>query len=132
MKGEGVIPAQWQRFYQEHILDQIPHKKDATILAVYTDYESDETGSYTFALGTEVTAVDHIANGMKSYSIPESNYVVFTTRIGPVQEIVVEAWQHIWEWSKTNKRAFATDFEVYDERCADPQNSQVDIYISVL
>jgi predicted transcriptional regulator YdeE len=131
MTGNGVIPAQWESFYKDQTLDTIPSKKNSKIMAIYTDYESDETGSYTFALGTEVTDVDDVPQGMKSYSIPECNYMVFTTRKGPIQEIVVEAWMYIWEWSKTNNRAFLTDFELYDERCADPENSQVDIYISV-
>ncbi len=132
MKGEGVILSQRQSFYRDRMLEKIPNKKNSNILAVYTDYESDETGSYTFALGTEVTNIDDVPNGMKSYSIPECNYMVFTTRKGPIQEIIVEAWQYIWEWSKTNKRAFLTDFELYDERCNDPENSQVDIYISII
>jgi predicted transcriptional regulator YdeE len=132
MNGEGVIPAQWESFYKDRTLEKIPNKKNANILAIYTDYESDETGSYTFAIGTEVTNLDDVSNGMKSYTIPECKYMVFTTRKGPIHEIVVEAWQSIWEWSKTNKRAFLTDFEWYDERCADPENSQVDIYISVV
>lgn len=132
MKGEGVIPALWEGFYKDLTLDQIPNKKNSNILGIYTNYESDETGSYTYALGTEVTMINEIPNGMQSYSIPEGNYMVFTTRKGPVPEIVVEAWQYIWEWSRTNTRAFLTDYELYDERCTDPLNSQVDIYISII
>ncbi|SDZ09766.1 Predicted transcriptional regulator YdeE, contains AraC-type DNA-binding domain [Evansella caseinilytica] len=131
MKGEGVISGQWASYYQDGVFERIPNKKHAGTLAIYTDYQSGETGPYTFALGAEVSAVEEVPQGMKAYSIPASDYVVFTTRTGPVQEIVVEAWQYIWEWSKTNKRAFKTDFELYDDRCADPDNSQVDIYISV-
>ncbi|UUZ81336.1 GyrI-like domain-containing protein [Paenibacillus sp. P26] len=132
MRGEGVIPSEWGRLYQERTLERVPNKANANVLALYTDYESDEKGSYTFALGAGVTEAGEIPDGMKIFTIPESDYVVFTTRRGPVHEIVVEAWQHIWEWSRTNRRAFLTDFELYDERCADPANSQVDIYISVV
>lgn len=131
MNGEGMIPAQWANFYQEQILEQIPNKKNSAILALYTQYESDETGTYTFALGTEITEYQTIPNGLEEFEIPESNYIVFTTRKGPVQEVVFEAWQEIWEWSKKNERAFQTDFELYDERAIDPMNSQVDIYISI-
>jgi predicted transcriptional regulator YdeE len=28
-------------------------------------------------------------------------------------------------------RAFLTDYEVYDQRAADPQNSQIDVYIGL-
>lgn len=132
MNGEGVIPAKWNLFFREGALEHFPSRKNETILAVYTDYESDETGSYTFGIGTEIAPLDLVPAGMTSYSVADGSYVVFTTRKGPVFEIVVEAWAYIWEWSKTHKRAFLTDFEVYDERCMDPANSQVDIYISVL
>ncbi|MBM7587907.1 putative transcriptional regulator YdeE [Bacillus pakistanensis] len=132
MRGVGVIPTQWQNFYQNQLLESIPNKKNETILALYTEYQSDEKGPYTFAIGTKVTNLNEMPNGMKSFSIPEGRYMVFTTRKGPVNEVVIETWQYIWEWSKTNKRAFLTDFELYDERCADPDNAQVDIYISIL
>ncbi|MDQ0162821.1 GyrI-like domain-containing protein [Aeribacillus alveayuensis] len=132
MKGEGVIPSLWQSFNKHSIIEKIPNKKNPNILAIYTNYESDEAGSYTFAIGAEVTTINQVPTGMKSFFIRECPYVVFTTRKGSIPEIVVEAWQYIWEWSKTNKRAFLTDFEVYDERCKNPENSQVDIYISVI
>ncbi|WP_268234762.1 GyrI-like domain-containing protein [Fictibacillus barbaricus] len=57
--------------------------------------------------------------------------MVFTTRKGPIPEVVIEAWQEIWDWSEDRERAYKTDFEVYGENAKDPQNSQVDIYISV-
>lgn len=132
MNGVGVIPAQWDLFFREGALEPFPSRKSDTILAVYTEYESDETGSYTFGIGTEIAPLDQLPAGMTSDCVAEGSYVVFTTRKGPGSEIVVEAWAYIWEWSKTHKRAFLTDFEVYDERCIDPANSQVDIYISVL
>lgn len=131
MNGEGIIPALWANFYQEQILDLIPNKKNPTILALYTRYKSDETGPYTIAIGTEIAENRTIPDKLEKFEIPESNYIVFTTRKGPVQEVVVEAWQEIWEWSKTNERAFQTDFELYDERAIDPLNGQVDIYISI-
>lgn len=131
MSEEALIPKQWEKFYSNQLVHQIHRKKNSTILALYTNYESDENGLYSFAIGAEVNNVEQIPNGMTSFSIEPSQYVVFTTRKGPVQEVVVEAWQHIWEWSKTNKRAFSTDFESYDDRSIDPNNSQVDIYISI-
>ena len=45
--GNGKIPALWARFYSENILDKIPNKKnDFTIIAAYTDIETDENGPY--------------------------------------------------------------------------------------
>ncbi|WP_249435955.1 GyrI-like domain-containing protein [Paenibacillus sp. Marseille-Q4541] len=131
LKGEGVIPSLWSNFYENQILELIPGKKNSSVLALYTQYESDETGTYTIALGTEITEDSGAPSELGEFIIPESNYIVFTTRKGPVHEVVVEAWQEIWEWSKHNERAFQSDFELYDARAIDMTNGQVDIYISV-
>ncbi|WP_230199166.1 GyrI-like domain-containing protein [Risungbinella massiliensis] len=131
MSGNGIIAKQWENFYQNNIHAQILNKKDTSILALYTDYESDETGSYTYALGAQVEDTVDVPEGMEKIIIPPAKYVVFTTSKGPLQEVSVEAWKYIWEWSKQNERAFLADFEVYDERASDPQNAQVDIYISI-
>lgn len=130
-KGEGVIPSLWSDFYANHVLERIPNKINSSMITLYTNYESDETGAYTFALGTEVVEGHDVPSGLEEWVVPESKYVVFTTRRGPVQEVVVETWQEIWEWSKYNERAFQFDFELYDLRSVDPMNGQVDIYISV-
>lgn len=131
MKGEGVIGQLWERFYHDEIRHTIPNKMNTSILALYTNYESDETGKYSFGIGAEVEQNTTVPEGLEKVVVPEANYIIFTTRKGPVHEVVVEAWKEIWEWSKTNERAFLTDFELYDERATDPENSQIDIYISV-
>ncbi len=131
MNGEGVISALWETVYRDSLINHIPNKQNSHILALYTEYQSNDTGHYTIAIGTQVSTLATIPEKMRGYLIPEQKYVVFTSRRGPVQEVVVEAWQDVWEWSKTNERAYTTDFEVYDDRCIDPNNSQVDLYISV-
>ncbi|MBB3111490.1 putative transcriptional regulator YdeE [Paenibacillus phyllosphaerae] len=132
MKGQGVIADQWAKFYQNRVLEKIASRANDAVIALYTRYESDETGFYTYALGAEVAqAQQEPADGLEQFVIPSCRYKVFTTRRGPVQEVVMEAWKEIWAWSKHHERAFLTDFEVYDSRAADPRNSQVDIYISV-
>lgn len=131
MKGDGVIPKLWAEFYQKGIQSQIPNKSNESTIALYTNYESDETGTYSFAIGTQVDDGTNPPEGMKVFSVEASKYVVFTTRQGRIPDVIVEAWQFIWEWSKSNERAFTSDFELYDHRAADPNNAQVDIYISV-
>src|SRR5437016_13947719 len=70
MSGKGVIPQQWDRSIKEGMLGQIPNKVDSNILAVYTDYESDANGEYTFLLGLRLSAVDHVALGMVPMEVP--------------------------------------------------------------
>ena len=42
------------------------------------------------------------------------------------------AWIDIWKWFETSgvERTYTGDFELYDERCVDPDQAVVDIYIS--
>jgi predicted transcriptional regulator YdeE len=46
---------------QENLAAQIPDKTDSSILAVYTDYASDQDGEYTFVIGARAAgAVLHL------------------------------------------------------------------------
>ncbi|MDM5190578.1 GyrI-like domain-containing protein [Bacillus sp. DX4.1] len=132
MSNEGKIPQLWIHYCQDQITDQIPNKsKQNETLALYSNYESDETGAYAYTIGMSVSSLNTIPENMTSLTIPAGTYAVFTTRKGPVSEVIIEAWQDIWNWSKENKRAFTTDFELYDERAIDPNDAQVDIYIAL-
>ncbi|MEH6888716.1 GyrI-like domain-containing protein [Bacillus sp. JJ864] len=132
MSSAGKIPHLWSQYFQEQISNHIPNKTTQTeTLALYSNYESDETGFYTYTIGVPVSTVIDTPENMTSFTIPATTYAVFTTRRGPLSEIIVEAWQEIWNWSKENKRAFTTDFELYDERAFDPNDAQVDIYIAL-
>jgi predicted transcriptional regulator YdeE/peroxiredoxin len=134
MAGTGIIAKQWGRFTGENLLAQIPNRSDGAILAVYSDYEGDKDGEYSFMIGARVKAALGIPAGMIARKVPAGHYAVFTSERGPVEKIVVETWQKIW--SATNaelggQRAYSADFEIYDERARDPKNAQVDIYVAV-
>jgi predicted transcriptional regulator YdeE len=43
--------------------------------------------------------------------------------------VVFETWKRIW--AAPLVRACKTDFEVYDERAGDPQNTHMSIYVGV-
>jgi len=72
---------------------------------------------------------------MVARKIPRARYDVFTTERGPVGKVVSEAWQEINRLADqhelSGRRAYRADFEVYDQRSRDPQNSQVDIYVGI-
>lgn len=135
MAGEGVIGKQWQRFFQEQVLQKIPDKADQNIYAVYTDYVSDRNGEYSFVIGAKVNHKSTPPPGMVLKIIPGGNYAVITSDKGPVNKVVVAAWQQIWALEDKaalgGRRAYKADFEIYDQRAADPQNSQVDIYVGL-
>lgn len=58
MAGGGIIAKQWGRFMGENLLAQIPNRTDGAILAVYSDYESDKDGEYSFMIGARVKGGD--------------------------------------------------------------------------
>ncbi|MGZ3720715.1 MAG: GyrI-like domain-containing protein [Bdellovibrionota bacterium] len=135
MTKDGVIPKQWGKFFKEGLLAKIPGKADSNILAVYTEYESDKIGDYTFVLGTKVTSVAVVPDGMVAKKIRAARYEQFTTETGPVSKVVPEMWMKIWNLEDTSqlagRRAYVADYEVYDQRAQNPQSSQVDIYLGV-
>ena len=98
-------------------------------IALYTDYESDEHGEYTFVLGVRADPGSAVPDGMVRKTVPAGKYAVFTSERGPLQKVVFETWKRIW--SELPSRSFIADFEVYDQRAADPGDAVVDIYVGV-
>ncbi len=134
MSGHGVIGKMWQRVATERLLEKIPNRIGSDTLALYTDYESDANGAYTFVIGVEVKSVSKIPAGMVAVKVPAAKYAVFTSARGPVEKVVPETWGRIWGLSDAalgGKRAYKTDFELYDRRAADPQNALVEVYVGI-
>ena len=129
MTGEGIIGKQWGRFLQENLLCQIPNKMDSTIVAVYTDYASDQDGEYTFVIGARVRAGAEAPAGMVATIVPAGRYAMFISDRGPVGEVVMKTWQRVWV--ARVERAYQADYEVYDERAGDPGNAVVEVRVGV-
>ena len=134
MTAEGIIGKQWGRLMQEGLLAKIPNKADRNIVAVYTDYDSDHNGEYTFVLGARVKSDGEVPAGMLAKKIPAGKFAVFTSENGPAAKIVPETWMKINSLPHSavgGDRAYRADYEIYDERAADPANSQVDVYVGI-
>jgi len=133
MTSEGSIGKIWERFRRQNLAEKIPNRADSNIIAVYTDYASDEHGDYTYLLGAKVTAVAETPEGMSVRNVPTGRYAIFSSARGAVPKVVIEAWQRIWVEPRTAEysRNYRTDFERYGTESADPANSRVDIYIGV-
>jgi predicted transcriptional regulator YdeE len=130
----GAIPLLWQRFTTGNALAALPGKLDPGIYAVYTDYTSDANGEYTLVLGAKVKPGTRPPDGMVTKTVPAGRYAVFTSERGAVAKVVVETWLRIWGHYQSpgnGQRAYRADFELYDQRAADPNSAQVDIYIGV-
>ncbi|HTZ49728.1 MAG TPA: GyrI-like domain-containing protein [Verrucomicrobiae bacterium] len=135
MAGNGVIGKQWQRFFQEGVLQKIPNKASGNIYAIYSDYVSDRNGEYSFTLGAKVLPGTTPPAGFVLKKVPTGSYAVVTTETGPSGKVVSQAWQRVWVMEDRHElggaRAYRTDFELYDQRASDPQNAQVDLYIGL-
>ena len=133
--GNGIIAKQWDKLYKEGVLDKIPNKADPATYVIYTDYAGDRNGDYTYIIGAKVSAASAVPAGMVAKAVSAGKYAIVTSEKGPIPKIIVEAWQQIWNLEDRaqlgGKRAYKTDFEVYDHRARDPQNSQIDIYVGV-
>jgi predicted transcriptional regulator YdeE len=134
MSADGVIGRQWGRLMQEGLLAKIPDKADQNIVAVYTDYASDHNGEYTFVLGARVKSDKAVPAGMVTKKIPGGKFAVFTSQKGAVAHVVPETWMKINSLPRSavgGDRVYRADYEIYDERAADPANSQVDVYVGI-
>jgi len=124
----------FQRFFKD-VPDMIQHRKHPGILfSVYTDYASDEHGDYTYFIGEEVLSFEKNPSFLNQLVIAPATYQRFTTPSGAIPQVVIGAWQSIWQMSPTElggKRTYQADFEVYDERAKDTANAIADIYIGI-
>ena len=123
------------RYMSQNIAAQVANRKNPGVtLSVFTEYDSDEHGDYTYFIGEEVSSFENISSGLQKLIIPAAKYQKFTTPAGKMPEVVIHAWQQIWKMSSDDfggKRAYQADFEVYDQRAADPNNTILDIHIGI-
>lgn len=120
------------RFWTENTATQISNRKNPGVtFSVYTEYDTDEHGDYTYFIGEAVHVFENVPADFKTVIIPPANYQKFTTPSGKMPEVVITAWQEIWSMDFGGQRAYQADFEIYDQRASDPANAIVDIYIGM-
>ena len=57
-----------------------------------------------------------------------------TSEKGTAPQVVPQTWMRVWKVPKGQPggdRAYKTDFELYDRRAADPNNSEVDVFVGI-
>lgn len=124
-----------QRYFGERLFEKIPRRKNpGRTFCVYTEYESDHTGQYTYFIGEEVDAFSGVPEGLSTLIIEPQSYVRFTTKPGPMPSVLRDAWLEILNMTKEDlggQRRYHADFEIYDERAQDPNNLVLDIYLGI-
>ena len=134
MSGNGKIGDVWQTFLEPSLVAKIPNKIGVDPVAIYTEYETDHTGHYTYLLGVPVSSTESLPTNLTVKHVPPGRYAVFTSGRGNIVQVVQEVWQRIWAMSPEElggKRAFQTDFEIYDQRAADPEHAEIDVYVGL-
>ncbi len=124
-----------QKYFELGGGSKLSHRKNPGVTyAVYTEYESDASGPYTYIIGEEVSALDDIPEAYSSLIIPAQKYMKFTTDSGGMPQVCINAWIDIWGMTEEElgaERSFVADFEFYDERATDPDNTVLDIFIGI-
>ena len=134
MAGNGAISGLWARFTGENLLSTIQKRVDSRIVAVYSDYESDKDGPYTYLLGAKVSSAKDIPPGMVARTVAPGPYAMFTAQGGPPARMIIDLWKRIWSLEKPGQfqRAYKTDFEIYyDGLTPNPPNTHVDVYVGL-
>lgn len=122
------IPALWDKFINEGILEKIPNKIDNSIYCIYTEYEKDHTKPYTTILGCKVADLQRIPGGMVGKTFEETNYTKIVAKGNILHGMVFNEWTKIW--NSDLDRTFTADFEVYGEKAQNPENAEVDIFVA--
>jgi predicted transcriptional regulator YdeE len=134
MNGKGKIGEVWQRFLGQNLAAKIPNKLGVDLIAIYADYETDHTGYYTYLLGVPVSSTEHLPPGLTLKHVPAGRYAVLRSNRGVIKQVVPELWQRIWALSPSQlggSRAFQVDYEIYDQRAADPENAQIEVHVGL-
>jgi len=118
----------WQKFYANGIQDRTPNCVDTRIFVLYNHYKTDHTGDFNSLIGSPVSNLENVPQGMIGRLIPAQKYCVIRAK-GTLPNAITEAWKTIW--CSNIKRTFKFDFELYDDRAQDPCNAEVDIFIAV-
>lgn len=118
--------------YANHIQQRT---KPNVVYSVYTEYESDEHGDYTYFVGEQVKSIENQdLEKFSSLVIPAQNYKKITSTRGKIPDIVIATWQEIWRMSDEDfggQRSYLADFEVFDQRAENPESAEIDIYIGL-
>ncbi|MEI8321238.1 MAG: GyrI-like domain-containing protein [Alphaproteobacteria bacterium] len=129
------IGATVQEYFHRGLPEKIQNRASpGTTYCIYTDYENDFQGDYTYFIGEEVCSFNEMPKGLNSLTIPAQNYAQFTAGPGLMPGVCIEAWQKIWQMAPedlSGPRSYQADFEIYDDRAQDPQNVVLDICIGI-
>ena len=105
MNGEGTIGQLWD--------SKLPI--GSPIVAVYSEYQSNKDGEYSYLLGRKLGEDEPLPQQMAHRRVVSGKYLrlEFTGEISPAA--VVGLWQQVWDMETQGQiqRTYKTDFELY-------------------
>ena len=119
----------WGQFFADNLSEKIPNKLSSDIYSIYTDYKSNYTEEYTTILGISVSSLENIPEGLMGRQFEGDEFEVFTAK-GQMPKAVADTWIDIWHRDAELQRKYTYDFEVYDEKSQNGDESEVKIYIA--
>lgn len=123
------IPALWNKFMSEGILEKIPNKAANDLYCIYTDYEKDHTKPYTAIIGCRVNNLAALPEGLSGKSFAGGRYISRIAKGNLLQGVVFNEWTKIW--NSDIPRTYTADFEVYGEKAKNPEDAEVEIFLAV-
>lgn len=120
--------AAWAEFLQKNASAKIKNRTvPPAMYAVYSDYESNWRGEYSYLIGCGVSRAGTVPEGMEVRKIPAQTYAVFNAK-GQMPDEVLAIWSMVW--LSDLPRTYTFDFEVYDSRFTRPKAKEVDVCVA--
>ncbi|WMX16663.1 GyrI-like domain-containing protein [Aureispira sp. CCB-E] len=123
------IPALWNRFISENIMEKIPNRTGLEVYSIYTNYEGDHTQPYDTILGCKVSTLGEIPEGMIGQAFEGGKMAKFTSKGNLDDNIIYQTWLEIWNTDLDRK--FTADFEIHGPKSMDRANAEVDILVAI-
>jgi predicted transcriptional regulator YdeE len=108
------IPAFWECFMAQGVLQRLPNKMSDDIWAVYTHFEQagvNNEGLYSLIIGAQMPVDSEVPAGLVRAVLPASHKAVFEAQTGR-PDSVPDVWQTIWA-NHDLKKTFIADAERY-------------------
>lgn len=128
-KSQKDIGELWARIMSQNLVEKIPNKLSTEIYSLYTNYQGDHTQPYDTILGCKVDSLDEIPEGFIGQSFDGGNYQKFLCKGDLTKGAVYSTWSSIW--NEKLDRIFTADFEIYGSKAQNPQDAELDIYVSI-
>ncbi len=127
-KSQKDIGELFNIFFRDNLIEKIPDKVSYDVYCIYTEYESDFKAPYTTVIGCRVKSLERVPIGLTGITVPTLKYAVFKS-IGKLPESLERTWNQIWQSSISRK--YIADFDVYGQKAQNPNDAEVDTYVSI-